>query len=254
VWSNGLVHVAPTFDVQAREEELAMTSMTDTDADMAGSHALTKTYVMPASVEATWRAFTDPRERQIWFGFPLDPLADAIEVNAPTYMRVAVNHPGLPGPTATTVAFEPDGSGARVTHTLGGYGDGPVWENALQTSAKGVDEMMSDLALYLHTGVGFPRHVKFGCFDFYKGTREVPGGLEIFEAQPGTLAAEVGLQPGDIVVALGGAGVFSFYDVNFASNTYAPGDIVEVTWVRGGELHTERGHMTGVMPRREDLS
>jgi len=60
--------------------------------------------------------------------------------------------------------------------------------------------------------------------------------------------------PGDIVVALGGAGVFSFYDVNFASNTYAPGDIVEVTWVRGGELHTERGHMTGVMPRREDLS
>lgn len=144
----------------------------------------------------------------------------------------------------------------RECHGLGfaehsAFGDGLVWQNALQTSSEGVDEMMSDLALYLRTGVGFPRHVVFHCFDLFKGTREAPGGLEVFEATPGTLAAEIGLQPGDTIVGLGGAGVFGFREVQFFARTHTPGDVVEVKWVRGNRVLTAQGKMTGTMPLRQ---
>ena len=112
--------------------------------------------------------------------------------------------------------------------------------------------MMGDLALYLRTGVGFPRHVVFRCFDLLKGTREVPGGLEVFDVLEGTLAAEVGLQPGDTVVGLGGAGVYGFREVCFAVRSHSPGDRIEVTWVRGDQVLTGSGRMTGTMPVRAE--
>jgi uncharacterized protein YndB with AHSA1/START domain len=221
-------------------------------ASVSGDHSHTASYLLPAPIEATWRAFTDPTERERWFGFPLDQLSGALDADPPTYLRTVMDHPGLPGPTVTTVTFEPFDSDTRITHTLGGYGNGPVWENALQTSAYGVDEMMGDLAVYLRTGVGHPRHVVFRCFDLLKGTRQVAGGLEVFEATPGTIAAQVALEPGDIVVGLAGAAVYGFRDLLFGLREHAPGDVVEVTWVRGGRLHSARGALSGTMPVRSD--
>jgi hypothetical protein len=210
-----------------------------------------KSYLMPASVEVTWRAYTNPDERKIWFGYPMNPLENALEVRSPNFLRFGADHPGLPGPTEVSVTFEALNGETQITQTHFGFGDGLVWENALHTSSEGVDEMMSDLALYLRTGVGVPRHVVFHCFDLLKGTREAPGGLEIFEATPGTLAAEIGLQPGDTIVGLGGAGVFGFREVQFFARTHAPGDVVEVKWVRGNQVLTAQGKMTGTMPLRQ---
>jgi uncharacterized protein YndB with AHSA1/START domain len=223
------------------------------EATVSGNCSHTESYVMPAGIEATWKAFTDPAARQAWFGFALDQLTGALEADPPRLLRVAIDHPGLPGPTETTVTFEAlDDGSTRIRHTLGGYGEGPMWENALQSSAYGIDEMMGDLALYLRTGAGFPRHIRFRCFDLLKGTRQVPGGLEVFEAPPGTLPAEVGMQPGDLVVALAGAGVYGFRDVLFATRSHAPGDEIEVSWVRDGEILSGRGHLTGTMPVRAE--
>ena len=101
------------------------------------ARAHTESYVMPASIETTWRAFTDPAERQVWFGFPLDQLAGALDVDPPRLLRVAVDHPGLPGPTETTVTFEAVDGGTSICHTLGGYGDGPVWEGASAVEREG---------------------------------------------------------------------------------------------------------------------
>ena len=217
-------------------------------ATVSGERSHTRTYRLPAPIDTCWHAFTDPAARQRWFGIPLDQLDGALEVDAPTLLRVAVDHPGLPGPTETTVHFGPSGDDTDVTHTLGGYGEGPIWENALQTSAYGVDEMMGDLALFLRTGVGVPRHVVFRCFDLLKGTRETPGGLEVFDVAPGTLPAEAGLLPGDVVVAFAGAAVYGFRDLLFGLREHAPGDVVELTWVRDGQRCTGSGALTGTMP------
>jgi membrane-associated protease RseP (regulator of RpoE activity) len=217
---------------------------------VSGDRSHTKAYLVGAPIEVTWRAFTDPHERKTWFGFPFDQLENALELDPPNFFRVGIDHPGLPGPTETSVMFEAVDGGTRITHTHSGFGEGLEWENALQSSSYGVDEMMGDLALYLRTGVGYPRHVVFRCFDLLKGTREVPGGLEVFEVREGTLAAEVGLRPGDTVVGLAGAGVYGFRDLLFALREHAPGDVIEVTWVRGNEIMTGHGPLTGTMPVR----
>lgn len=218
-------------------------------AAAAGSH--TQSYVMPAPVDRVWRAWTDPAERKVWFGVASEPLKGALEVKPMRLIKVALDHPGLPGPTQQTVTFEAVPGGARVTHTDAGYGDTPVWRNSYQSSIDGIDEMMSDLALYLRTGVGFPRHTGRAFpgraphpNDLRFGTRNIDGGLEIMEVSEGSLAAQVGLQPGDTVVAIGDAGVYTLRDLRMANLMHAPGDAIEVTWVRAGKLMKGTGRMT----------
>jgi hypothetical protein len=216
----------------------------------SGDRSHTQTYLLPAPIQDVWRAFTDPGERTTWFGFPIDAVASASEIDPPRYLRQAVDHPGLPGPTETAVTFESVEGGTRVVHVHDGFGDGPVWAGALQAAVWGVDEMMADLALYLRTGVGSPRHVVFSCFDLLKGTREIDAGLEVFEVMDGTIAAQVGLEPGDIVIGCDGAGVFGFREVMYLTRSHKPGDTVELTWLRGATVMRGRGELTGLMPLR----
>jgi membrane-associated protease RseP (regulator of RpoE activity) len=215
---------------------------------MPSSH--TKSYLMPAPIDVVWRAWTDPAERKVWFGVAQEPLKGALEVRAPHYIKVGTDHPGLPGPTQQTATFETAPGGTIVTHTDTGYGTTPVWRNSFQSSIDGIDEMMTDLALYLRTGVGFPRHTGRAFpnraphpNDLRFGTRNIDGGLEIMEVSEGSLAAQVGLQPGDTVVAIGDAGVFSMRDLRMANLMHAPGDMIEVTWVRGKQIMKGSGRM-----------
>jgi hypothetical protein len=209
-----------------------------------------QSYIMAATLEATWHAYTTPEVRKIWWGYANDPLKDAKEVRPQSLIRSVLDHPGLPGIIETTETFETVPGGTRVTHSRTGFGEGLVWQNALETSSHGIDEMMGDFALYLRTGTGFPRHVIFRCSDLLKGTRQVAGGIEIFDVPTGSLAAQLGLKAGDTVVALGGAGIFAFGDVHFAVRTHKPGDEVEVVWVRDGHVLTGKGQMTWVNPLR----
>jgi hypothetical protein len=214
--------------------------------------SMSQTYLMPKSIEETWRAFTDPKQRVVWFGYESNPLEGAAESHPPKYMRSVIDHPGLPAPTEETVVFEPIKDGTRIIHTMGGFGNGAKWDGIMQSSAAGIDEMMSDLALYLRTGVGFPRHTG-AAFPhaaphpnalLNMGTREVPGGMEVLEVPDGSLSAELGLRPGDTIVALGDAGIFSLHDLRLANRMHAPGDVVDVTWVREGKILTGKGRMT----------
>jgi hypothetical protein len=218
---------------------------------MAGSNTQTKSYFFATPLEATWRVFTQPTERKIWWGHPTDELANALEVRPPNFYRTKIDHPGLPGPTEVSVSFDAVDGGTRITHTTTGFGEGLQWETAKQTSSHGLDEMMGDLALCLRTGAGYPRHTVFRCFDFLRGTREVPGGLELYEVPPGTLAAELGMKPGDTLVGIGGAGVYGFAHVHFATRSHRPGDVVEVAWVRGDQVLTGTGKMTATVSLRD---
>lgn len=209
------------------------------------------TNLMPAPLDATWRAWTDPAARVVWWGYATDALKDAAEAVPMKSIRTVVNHPGLPGITTQVVTFEAAPGGTLVTNAFTGFGDGAVWESALQSTAHGVHEMMGDLALYLRTGAGFPRHVRLRARDLLRGTREVAGGVEVYEVTKDTLAAEIGLRPGDIVVSMAGAGVYNFAGVHFACRAFGPGDPMEVKWVRDGRLMTATGKLTSTATLRK---
>lgn len=209
-----------------------------------------QTYVVPATLEATWRAFTDPKERQVWWGYPTDALKDAAEVKPLQFLRSVINHPGLPGITQNRQTFSAVAGGTRIVHGLSGFGDGPVWQNALDNAMNGVDEMIADMALFLRTGAGFPRHVHLRAYDFVQGTCNVPGGLGVLTVMPGTLPAEVGLQSGDTIVSIGSMAVFDVASAHAACRAFAAGDTVEVKWVRGKQVMTATGKMTKTVARR----
>ena len=63
-------------------------------------------------------------------------------------------------------------------------------------------------------------------------------GAFVAEVQPRTAAAEAGLQPGDVIVAINGEPVDGAGDVSGAIAASEPGETIEIRYVRGGEERT----------------
>lgn len=206
-------------------------------------------YFIPAPIDDCWSAFTDPKKRAVWFGtsgggVPLEP-------GAPKYIqRGVVDHPGLPAATETTTRFEATKGGTMVTQTMIGMGDPAVWRSAVNPG-EGVAEMMGDLALYLRTGGGFARHTKVALpmtrqhpNDFAAATREFPGGIELLEVPAGTLGAQAGMQPGDVLIAINDVGIYAMRDIRVVMLTLGVGDQVNLAWMRGNKVMKGSGKTT----------
>lgn len=209
-----------------------------------------KTYAVPAPIDKAWDAWTDPEKREIWFGRHSRDAKPA-EAALPRYFtRSVVDHPGLPGPTETTVTMAPLQDETAVTQTMIGLGGKDIWRNSVDPGG-GIAEMMGDFALYLRTGAGFPRHTHVALRekqphpnDFQAATRDFPGGVQLLDVPAGTLGAQAGMQPGDIVVALNDIGIYSLRDLAVASLGMAPGDIAELAWVRDNKVMRGSGRTT----------
>ncbi len=67
---------------------------------------------------------------------------------------------------------------------------------------------------------------------------EQSSGAFVAEVQPRTAAAEAGLQPGDVIVSIDGEPVDSAADVGAVIARSAPGDAVDIGYVRGGDERT----------------
>lgn len=63
-------------------------------------------------------------------------------------------------------------------------------------------------------------------------------GVVVAEVAPGGPAADAGIEPGDLIVALGGSEVANFGDLVAALRQHDPGDAVSVTVVRDGQERT----------------
>jgi S1-C subfamily serine protease len=68
--------------------------------------------------------------------------------------------------------------------------------------------------------------------------------LELLSVFPGGFAEEAGLEPGDILVELGGAQVYQHSDVWLVTRLHDAGDEIEVAYVRSGELRRACGHLS----------
>jgi uncharacterized protein YndB with AHSA1/START domain len=222
-----------------------------------------RSFVVKVPVERAWRAFVDRRERETWvsppgrdqienpgkgflgddsFSIPIkigdiDPhkhLSWSVEQALPS---------GTRGWVEISVTFEAVAIGTRISITRSGFGEGEEWEVASQNTGLGFEQELIDLVAYLETGVNVSRH--FSSRSSIAATLlETPAGVQIALSVPGGFAEEAGLRHGDLLISLGGAGVYAISDVGFFEREHAAGLEVEATYVRDGVLQRGGGHLS----------
>lgn len=219
------------------------------------------TFSVAVPVARAWEAFTEPDELSVWThgmdlfearpggrvryeleGYPtVEGTVEEVEENR--RLRWTEGPGILPGTTEITVVFEAIEGGTRITLTHAGFGEGEDWLGELDGHAHGWGQILADLALYLETGVrlkrAFTQRSRIGV-----AWDRVPAGLRVLEVVGGTFAEEAGVLPGDLLVEIGGAGVFDVSDLWLVGRLYDPGAELEAAYVRDGRLLRGRGRLT----------
>jgi uncharacterized protein YndB with AHSA1/START domain len=221
---------------------------------MSGTYE--RTFSVSVPIDRVWKVCTDPDELKQWFFAPLgvddgeahfdlfgtDVAWQILEFDPPnrlSYRQAPGPRPQWPGPIESCMTFEVEGDGTRISITHSGFGDGEAWATALESISRGADESIADLILYLETGVGFARHTMERSYHGIRG-REVRTGLVVTDVDPGTFGDELGLQPGDLLVEVGGAPVFGYRELWTVARVSEPGTSAEAAWVRDGALRRAR--------------
>jgi len=161
------------------------------------------------------------------FESPADEL-DSVEGRSVRLTKAAEPCAG----TEIAISLEAAGGGTKVTVVQSGFG--ALFDQMLNALAIGWSHIVADLALFLQTGARGGRHLapwaSLGC-----SVREVPTGLEV-DSVFGGLAADAGLEPGDVLLAVGNAPVAFERELQTLMRVFGTGDKVEVTWARGGHV------------------
>lgn len=141
-----------------------------------------------------------------------------------------------------TIAFEATESGARITVTRYGFGEGDAFEIFRESHMLGWTEGMQDLDLYLRTGTLKRRHLTDRSATGV-AFKEVGAGLEVREVSAGSLGEQAGMRRGDLLLAIDGAVLYGRSHLWLFQRLYEAGREVEVSFVRDGEIRTGRGRM-----------
>jgi uncharacterized protein YndB with AHSA1/START domain len=216
-----------------------------------------RTFSVAVPVERAWRAFTDPEELEVWLTHSFDTSDDGrFEAATPggqigfavTDMqpneRLSYRQWAASPDTGVevTVTFEEELGGTRITMTQAGFGGDSILRS--DEVRGGMEETLADLALYLNHGVRFPRHRDLSSTVWLGATmHRLPAGVELVDVESDGFAAEAGIEPGDIVLQLGRAPVFTVHDVAFFLREHDPGDEVDAVWAHDGELRRGRGRL-----------
>jgi uncharacterized protein YndB with AHSA1/START domain len=206
--------------------------------DFMGS-TFERTFTVAVPVAKAWAAFTEPAEREAWTGTRPPQLEVGERKNGASenhrLLSWSDSPAGLEGWHDTTVTFEEVGSGTRITIVRSGFGDSEDWQHFAESTNRGWDEMIADLIVYLETGVPGARHFSFRA-GIGATTQESPAGLRVTYVVPGGFAHLAGMQSGDLILWLNGGPVFSQREVAFCVREHAPGDEIDVRYLRGREI------------------
>jgi len=222
-----------------------------------------RTFVVAVPVERAWKAFVDPRDREAWMSPPgRDPIENpekpypadgfpkvemkigTVEENRRlTWSQLLTTSSGSQAWIDTTVTFEALDTGTRISITRSGFGEGLEWDLFAQSSGLGWDDSLIDLVAYLETGVNVSRHFS-GRSSVGASMEETTAGVRLIKVVPGGFAEEAGMQDGDLLISLGGAGVYRRPDVWFVQREHDDGTELEATYVRDGALHSGRGRLS----------
>jgi uncharacterized protein YndB with AHSA1/START domain len=209
-----------------------------------------KTFTVAVPVARAWEAFADSHERSQWEAveYEIDPrpggllrwTLPGIEATGrveEVQVHHLLRHTELTGPHAgceVTVGFEEVTGGTRITITHAGFGSAEQWDEWLEGTSIGWAQAIADLIVYLHTGVPARR---------FATAMQSPGmtmadtdaGIEVLVVIAGGLADQAGLRPGDLVLRVGRAPVFSIAELWVLMREHGAGSSFEIDYVRGGE-------------------
>ena len=96
----------------------------------------------------------------------------------------------------------------------------------------GGDQIATDLFLFLSRGVTLNRHSMPWAFSGLM-VQESVAGLEVTVRVPGSFAERAAIMPGDVLLTLGGAPVFSQESLQTLLRVLESGSEVECSWLRG---------------------
>jgi hypothetical protein len=131
------------------------------------------------------------------------------------------------------------GTGARLTLTRSASTAASTLQNRHGGRFHGWVESMHDFAAHLERGVPPVRHI--GGEGFRRLGRigadliETPGGVEVGAVRDG-LARDAGMQPGDLVLRVEDAAVFTLGDLWLVQRLLRAGETVRFGYLRGNEV------------------
>ena len=230
--------------------------------------AFERTFTVEVPVERAWAAFADSAERSQWEAatYEIDPTpggrihwvlpgveatGEVVEV-VPNKLLRHVEGTGPHANAEISVTFEAVEDGTRITITHAGFGDAAHWDEWLEGTANGWRQAIADLVLYLRTGVPARRFVT-EMHSPGMTMCDTDAGIEVARVSAGTLAAEAGLQPGDLLLRVGGVPVFTITDVWVLMREHGPGMEFELEYVRSHERLRGTGVLTPGWEHDESL-
>jgi hypothetical protein len=192
--------------------------------------------------DLAWRRLAedgaDPDGRHLWLpGF--DTRATVEESDPSRRLRATKDDEPCAGTdivvTLTDAEGADGGTGTRIHVVQSRFGD---WlADHYDVMAVGWRHIVADLQTYLATGVHARRHLRpWG--DLGAAVEAADGGIAVGPVRPGGLADRLGLEPGDLLVTLGGAPTSSLDDLLTVLRVVEAVPQPQAEWVRDGRLVT----------------
>ncbi len=202
--------------------------------------AFEATFTISVAPDVAWRSLTDRYDREaeriVLPGF--ETSGKVLEADAPTLLRVFKDSEPC-ADTEVLVTLEATGSGARVTVVQSGFAAKKGFGVALESLEVGWSHIVADLVVALERGVRPERHFRpwamLGC-----SVASDDGGLVVRHVWGGA-AEEMGLEPGDLILTVGGAPIVIHRELETVMRVLRSGEQVDVTWLRGAETLTATG-------------
>lgn len=219
----------------------------------------TRTLNFTDPIGRVWSLFTDPAEMRAWL-LPFKENSDGnrvatiegqppvsmsvVEFEPLRFLRVKMSGGNVPGYVETTTTLEETKTGTRVTLTHLGFGDPTVWEIFGGSFSTGWDEAITDLMLYVHSGIKSPRHIDDRRASIAAWPLRRNWGIELAVVFPGGFADQAGMKAGDILLKLDRMGVYQVADIWAFTRVRSAGEEVPVEYVRHGKLLTGKGRIS----------
>ncbi|MEX2395199.1 MAG: PDZ domain-containing protein [Actinomycetota bacterium] len=138
-----------------------------------------------------------------------------------------------------TATFESTETGCRMTLVRSGFGESDEWLAGGVARLLGWEQVCADIEVLFRTGVRPPRFYSNAWLTC--GIHVVPdgGGIRPVKVFENSLADRAGVEPGDIVISVGGFPVFGMSDFWMVERFVRAHDgDVSFEYIRNGAIHT----------------
>jgi len=210
-------------------------------------------------IARAWTLFTDRAEMGAWL-LPFEenpdgggvatiegqpPITMGVEqFEPPKLLRTTMSGGTIPGHVETTTTLEENGPGTTVKLTHLGFGDAAGWEVFGGSFSLGWDEAVTDLMVYLHSGLKIPRHIDDRRASIAAWPVRREWGIELVKVFPGGFADQAGMKAGDLLLKLDRVGIYQIADVWAFTRARSAGEEAVAEYIRGRELRTGKGRIS----------